>query len=178
MCNPLLIAAAGVAITAVSAGVTYKQQSDAAEAQTEAIKNDYAHQQSQLEEQQFQTNAQSQQAMSERAQQARAERARLRVAAGESGLAGNVYDSLLRDSYFQEGTDIATLENNRVSRMQQSGMEGQALRSQAQGNLNQVRRPSLLASGLQIAGSAASEYSDYQNQQARLKAGYKTTKGY
>lgn len=172
MCEPATIAM--IAITAASTAVTYSQQQNSAKAQVQAIQNDYANQQVQLQEQQFQTNAQSQQAMSERARQAQAERSRLRVAAGEAGLAGGVYDSLLRDSYVQEGSDLSILESNRSARMQQSKVDGQSLQSHAKSNLNQVKRPSAVAAGLQIAGSAASSYAGYQDQQARIKA----SKGY
>jgi len=82
----------------------------------------------------------------ERTKQARAERSRLRVAAGESGVAGQSFEAQLMDSAFQEDSDLAMIENN-------LGNAGDANNAQTATAFSNVNNPSLLESGLQIAGA-------------------------
>lgn len=82
----------------------------------------------------------------ERVKQARAERSRLRVAAGEAGVAGQSFESQLFDSYLQEDLDLATLE-------QDGRFADRASEARFQSGLSTVNSPTFVDAGLQIAGS-------------------------
>lgn len=83
----------------------------------------------------------------ERTKQAWAEKARLRVAAGESGVTGQSFEAQLADVNFQLGQDIAMIEHNTAT-------AGEASNVQTATAFSNVKNPSLLESGLQIAGAA------------------------
>lgn len=133
----------------------FVQQRGAADAQAAAIQANHEQQMRAYEEQQRQNNAAAAQQMSERAREAMIERARLRVIAGESGLAGISTDRIENQSRFNEGYDIASIEANRSNSAAQLYNEARGLRAQSQSRLNSINRPSLLGSGLQIIGAVA-----------------------
>jgi hypothetical protein len=150
---------------AATAVVGYIQQSEAADAQESAVQANYAQQQDALNKQYDQTQQQAKQQVSERAREAMVERARLRVFAGEAGVAGVSSSRIEGISQMREGTDIATIESNRKNTLDQLYQEGKGVRAQNQSRLNSINRPSLLGTGLQIAGSVAGAATE----QERLK---------
>ena len=167
MCEPTTIM---MAISAVSAGVSYiggQQQADNAQtASNNAAQLEYQ----QINEKQQQINQQSALDQSERNKQGLLEQAKISTIAGESGALGISSDRLMLDSFMQEGTDMASLEKNRVNAIKQTGWEGK----QAQGSAG-VRnasiagsRPNLIGTGLQIAGEA---YIGNEKAKAIAKAG-------
>lgn len=150
MCDPATIM---LAVSAASAVASYAQQQDAARKQEHAAEDNYRAQQEQLAQQQKQVNEGAAQQESERARAMLIEQGRLRVASGEAGVYGNSVDRSMNESVFNAGTDITSIENNRRNGILQSGAEGNALRARAQGIINTSQRPSLIGTGLQIAGA-------------------------
>lgn len=148
-----------IAMSAATAGLSYFEGQQAADDQAEALQQGAALMNEQTREQYRQVNAQASDEMSARALQARQERARLRVVAGESGIGGNLVDRALNQSLFNEGTDIATLENNRANTAAQLHEEAKGRTANAQSQMNSIKRPSLIGTGLQIGGAALNAYS-------------------
>lgn len=154
MCDPITLAGMSLAVGVASSVAGFVQQSSQVNKRDKAIKTDYAQQTEALKLQYDQTQKQATDEMSERAREAMIERARLRVIGGESGLTGGSNDRIENESQFNLGTDIASIESNRQNSMRQLGEEGKQLRAGSQTQINQVKRPSLIGTGLQIAGSA------------------------
>lgn len=90
--------------------------------------------------------------ISDRVRQAKIEKGRLRVAQGESGLAGVTFARLQRDVDFQSGTDISRIQTSTRKRIEQSKREQGASDHRSRSNALQINRPSLIGTGLQIAG--------------------------
>lgn len=166
MCEPATITA--LATTAVSAATAaapyiatasaiagYVQTSQSAHAQEDAIRQGYQTQMEQTQLQQTQQNQQATDKMSERALEAHREMSRLSVIAGESGTMGGTNDRVIRESAFNAGQDMATIEANRAAGIKQTQTEAEGLRARATSNLNSIKQPSLIGTGLQIAGAFA-----------------------
>jgi len=83
----------------------------------------------------------------ERTKAAQAERARLRVAAGEAGVAGQSFEAQLMDSAFQESHDVATISKD-------TELQQEASQARTDTALVSTMQPSPIASGLQILGGA------------------------
>jgi opacity protein-like surface antigen len=146
------------AIAIVSAVASAAATNSAARAQNKAIEEGYAQQMETVQEQYKQIDAQAAQQMSERGLEAMKERARLRVIAGESGALGGVSNErIMNESKFNEGTDIATIEANRSNNLKQTHLEAKGIRAGSVKQLSQVKQPSLIGTGLQIAGIYADE---------------------
>ena len=150
MCEPTLIISTALSIA--SSAAAHDGQKKSAKAQTKAITSGHNMANAQLEEQRRQQNVQSRNDMSERAKQAMTERARLRAASAEGGLMGNSIDQIFGTQATQTSQDLAMMTENARNAGRQSTMVGTAMSSRAKGNLNQVQHPSLLNTGLQIAG--------------------------
>ena len=161
MCIPLVIAGATLAIGAATAVTSHMQQAKQAKDTERAIKENYSQQMDSLQLQYDQTNKQATDEMSVRAREAMIESARLRAISGESGLAGISNDRIQNESMFNLGTDIASIESNRQASLKQLHQEGKAIRSGNQSQINQIKRPSLIGTGLQIAGSAMDSASNF-----------------
>jgi len=148
MCDPVsALQAAAVVVSYAGA----KQQADAVAASQTASYNAQM-QQTQLQEQQM--NQQASDQMSARASQTQANLARLRVAAGESGAgAGNTANSLENAQMFSSSQDIATMEANRASKIQQVQMGARGIQAQTQSAINATPQPSLAGAALQIGGA-------------------------
>lgn len=147
MCEPTTIIAIGSAI------VSYAMADDAADkAEDSAVAAHYANMESyQLQQKQIDANAADQ--MSDRGREALIERGRLRVMAAESGLQGNSTDQIERQSRFDEGFDMARIEGNRKNSQQQAYADAKAGRAGSQSRINSIKHPSLIGTGLQIAGA-------------------------
>lgn len=147
MCNPML------AIAAAQATFSFVQQSQSARAQEAAIRAGAEASHAAVGRQYQQVQEQTAQDVSERAKEAMIERARLRVFSGESGLSGGSADRLQTMSRMNEGTDMATIEQNRRNTQEQLFEEAKAGNAQARSRLNSIQQPSLIGAGLQIAGA-------------------------
>ena|SRR6185437_13884103 len=154
MCDPITIAGMSMVVGVASAATSFVQQGQQAKANDKAIKENYAQRTEALKLQYDQTNKQAADEMSVRAREAMIEQARLRVIGGESGLSGGSNDRIENESQFNLGTDIAAIESNRQNSLRQLGEDGKSLRAGSQTQISQVKRPSLIGTGLQIAGAA------------------------
>jgi hypothetical protein len=168
MCDPVtgtitLASVAGWASVA-SVAVGYVSASKAADKQDDANRDNYAQQSEAASRQYAETNKQAAQEMSQRAHEGMVERARLRVISGESGLSGVTTDKIAGESDFNQGTDIASIESNRRAQNLQTQSNANGLRATTQSRLAAISRPSLLGTGLQIAGAGA----DYYGEKSRL----------
>jgi hypothetical protein len=158
MCDPVSI---GLAISVVSAGASYvqgqQQLKNSAEAANDATELSYA----QNAERQEQINDQSALDKSERTKQGMLERAKIATIAGESGALGLSSDRLLADSFMQEGTDISSLEKNRMNGQSQTNWANRQAEATGKSEINRAESaaPSLLQTGLQIG----SEYVNYKS---------------
>lgn len=155
MCEPTTIS---LAITAVSAVMSYVGQSQAASRQESAAQNEYNAKQAALNENAHQVNMKATDDMSQRAIQARIEAGKLQAVGAESGLGTGNIDRGSQQSQFNEGTDIAAIEGNRKNAIAQNTLDSQGLYASAQSKMNAIKQPSLIGAGLQIAGGVA----DYQ----------------
>lgn len=158
-----------LAISAAGTAVAYNAQRQQSKAVANAANASLKNQMDQLSLAQAQTNEQTSDAQSERARQAMVERGRLQAIFGESGMQGLSADRIFGESYFNEGTDIASLENDRQNKIQQLQLEKSGASAQYVSRVNSAPRPSALTAGLQIAGSAASLYA--QSRAKDSKAG-------
>lgn len=149
MCNP----AALLAIKTVQTLIQYEEDRSAANKQADSVKTAYKDSDAQAQERYKQINADAAEKQSERARQARIERSRIAVAAGESGLAGFNAARLEGEAEGAYGRDATRIESDRVAHERASTLEVQGIRNRAQSDLNRIKYPSLVQSGLQIAGA-------------------------
>jgi hypothetical protein len=143
-----------LAISVVKAGSEYFNDANNAERQEDAIVANLDAQNQAISEQQGQINDQATDKMGERAREALIERGRLKAIQGESGLIGNTQDRVVGESYFNESQDMASIEKNRLNAIKQSELDRKGINTRGQGQLNQVKQPSLIGAGLQIGGAA------------------------
>ena len=153
-----------VAVAAASAAVSYDSGQRQMYATQKAAYDNQTLQNKQLDEQRAQIAKQAANDETERYRAAQIEEGKLRVITGESGALGLSADNLLADSKFQLGSDIATIEANKISSMKQTDMTGMSNYLQNTSTVNQAatRAPTLLGTGLQIAGSTANTYMGYK----------------
>jgi hypothetical protein len=153
-----------------------EQQNAWYQKQVNSITESYRLQNETINEQQVQINAQAVDQMSEVARKALREQAQVRVAAGESGLAGITMDRLINEPFVTAGMDIATIEANRASALKQSQLNLEGIKANTQSQLNNAytqaskrnpepsyNGPSWLGAGLTIAGQGLNAYSEYEN---------------
>lgn len=168
MCLPALAAipattmlAAQTAVGVAGALAAHAGQASAARAQTKAATASYNSSMAQLAEQRRQQGVQTQTEMSERAKQAMIERGRLNAASAEGGVIGTSINRIKSANEYAYGSDLAMMRENYTNTSRQSVLEGQAMGATYQSRLSQIERPSILNTGLQIAGvglDAASQY--------------------
>lgn len=169
MCDPISLIATGLGVINYAGGqaqakATYENQSKA------ALLN-----YSILTEKQNQTNQASALEQSERMKQGMLERANISTIAGESGALGLSADRLMADSFFQEGTDISSMEKNRFNEIHNIGRKQteQQLTSQGKVTESYNAAPTLVGTGLQIGGDIY-----LGNTRAKSKAKTKTNTDY
>lgn len=162
MCEPTTIM---LAISVAGAAMSYVQQQQQAKAAQSSAQQAANVNAQVYAKQQEQIDAQAAEQMSERGKQALIERAKLRVLGAESGITGNSTDQLERQSMFNEGSDMATLEGHRRNQQDQAYLDAKGGVAAAQGRMNAIKQPSLIGTGLQIAGS----YYGYKGEQERVK---------
>lgn len=153
MCNP---AVAGLVITAVSAVAAYQQQEKAATQQQSIINEGDALEKSRLRTQMEQQNESAQAQQGTRTLEAIQEEGRLRAIGAETGLWGTSFDRSAQMIETARDTDIAAIETSRLRGNDQTGAEGRAASIQTRNQMNGIRGPSRLGTGLQIAGTGAS----------------------
>ena len=107
--------------------------------------------------------------VSARSREAMIERGRLAAIAASSGTTGASRDRLEDASRFAEGSDIKTLERNRVRNINQLIDEARGVNLQADSALGAIKQPSLIGTGLQIAGTAVNEYNKNEERKARTQ---------
>lgn len=161
MCTGLEIAAIVAATASVGGAVAaYSNGQAMVQATQDAANNNMALQMMQIDEQSKEIEKQAANDMNERAKAAQMEQAKLRVISGESGALGITSDLLLVDSEFQEGTDIATINANKVSALKQNDINKLASYSESQNAVNMAKNkaPTLVGTGLQIASGLSTAY--------------------
>lgn len=117
-----------------------------------------------LQLQQRQDEKQAKQKIAQNQKQAIQARSRAKTAAGEAGVSGLSVDALLGDFERQEAEFKDSVRENLGNRNQQRHQEALAAGTRLQSRQNSVQpvsRPSLIGTGLQIAGSAVGTLSDY-----------------
>lgn len=157
MCDPTT---ATLVMSVASAGLSYVQGQQQASAMAKSANDSTEAAYAQNTQRQEQINDQSALDKSERIKQGMLERAKIATIAGESGALGLSSDRLLNDSFMQEGTDISSLEKNRLNNQQQTNWANRQAQVSGQSDLNRAASatPSLLQTGLQIG----SEYMVYK----------------
>lgn len=80
------------------------------------------------------------------------EQARMRVSAGESGIAGNSVDSLLGGSMFNAAESIAGIQRNTQNTKTQASYDAKGVHAQNKSQANAIKQPDWIGAGLQIAG--------------------------
>lgn len=159
MCEPTTLtalaafaaeAAPYVAVAGAVAG--YAQAQNQAEKQEAGIRQGYAANLNQLQVQQTQINQQATDKASAASLEALRETGRLRAIGGDAGALGSSFDRQTNEVEMNTGQNIAAIEANRVSAASQSSAEGAAAQARATLQLNSIKQPSLIGTGLQIAG--------------------------
>lgn len=167
MCNPTL---ALLTLRVVSAVSDHEEKRSMANKQVDAVKDAYRDADAQTQERYKQINADAAEKQSARAREARIERARIAVAAGESGLGGFNAARLEGEAEGAAGRDSTRIESDRAGAERASFLEMQGIRSRAQSQMNQIKYPSFVQSGLQIAG-AWMDYDSATKQPKQLPGG-------
>lgn len=165
MCDPTT---AMLAISAASAGTSYIGGQQNAKATTKAKSKALESSYEVLSENQNLTNQSASLDKSNRLSEGLLERSKLATIAGESGALGLSSDRLVANSLMREGSDITTIEKNRLTDVDSiSNQMTQGQRSiQSSINSTYTSAPTLLSTGLQIG-------SDYARYSATSKANAK-----
>lgn len=161
MCEPTTLLAISSAVSVASTLAAHVGQGQVAKQQDRAVRTDYNMGVAQLERQRLEQNVQSRTEMGDRARQAMIERSRLRAASAEGGVGGNSIDRIFGTHATATSQDMAMMSENARNVNRQSAMGGMSMQASATGRLNQIERPSVLNTGLQIAGigvGAAQQY--------------------
>jgi hypothetical protein len=93
---------------------------------------------------------------------------------GESGISGNSVDALANEYHDKSDQYATDVEYNRNAQEHELDWAMKGFNSEADSRVNSLKQPvypSLLSTGLQIAGSAASAYGNYTSQQKLLSKG-------
>ena len=173
MCEPVsTLTAASMAIGAASSIAAFVGQKQSADRQSDAAQQAYDSSVSQIRNQQTQETQQAAEQMSERARQAMIETGHLNALAADSGTnGGGSNDRVANEANFNAGQDIAAMQNNASSAQRQLAMQASGAYSQAVSRDAAIQQPSLIGTGLQIAGSTLSAYNSQQSTKARASGG-------
>jgi hypothetical protein len=105
--------------------------------------------------------------MSERARQAMIETGHLQALSNESGTnGGGSNDRVTNEANFNAGTDIATMQANAESQQRALADQARGAYSTAQQRMSSIHQPSLIGTGLQIAGAGLSSATSLQRANA------------
>jgi len=144
--------------------LSYNSQKKQAQAQQSASNAQTEADMAALGEQQIQINAAADEDIGQRAREAMIERGRLRAVAADSGLTDNT-GRIENESRFAEGADITSIDANRKRSLTQNAAEAKAAAARGQARSASIKQPSLIGTGLQIAGG----YYGMQDQIAERK---------
>lgn len=175
MCDPTGISETTIAmmvVSAASAAASYVQASDTARRQEHASQDAYDNQVGQIRNEQTQETQQASEQMSERARQAMIETGHLQALAIDSGTnGGGSNDRVTNEANFNAGQDIAAMQANASSAQRQLAEQASGSYSQAVSRDASIQQPSLIGTGLQIAGSSLSSYTSLQSAKLRASGG-------
>lgn len=143
MCGPAAPAVM-MWISIASSAVSVYAQDQSAKAQTQQIKTQQEHEREEISEA-------AEEELGQRIRASRERRARTRVAAGESGALGNSFAASINQSLTDENMDAALI--SKKAAFAQRGVDDRANVA-----LSQIRDPSALEAGLQIASAGAQGY--------------------
>jgi hypothetical protein len=173
MCEPISaitatqLAIASFAASAAGSIATYAAQSSSASRQTDAAQAAYDSSVTQLRNQQVESSQAASAQMSERARQALVETGHLQALANESGTnGGGSNDRVTNEAAFNAGTDIATMENTAASQQRSLADQARGTYATAQQRMSSIQQPSLIGTGLQIAGAGLSSATSIQKANA------------
>lgn len=157
MCDP---ASAMLALSVASAGASYIGGQNQLEATQSAASSNLQQQLDANYKRQEQINAQSSDKQMNTKMQNEAALGKLHATSGESGVQLNG-DRMAQSQEMAYSMDMATIEANRKAGIEQSVLEDKGYVANAQSTINQAssKAPSLLGTGLQIAGSGVT-YAD------------------
>ena len=172
MCEPTTIITALSVASSVSSFMGGQQQaSNVADAESNNLQEFYK----QTARKQTEINEQASVNTLERRKQGMIDRAEAVTAAGESGALGFTSDRLIADSFFQQGTDVSTMELNRKNQIIQTINENDAAYTSATGKTNQAysNAPGLIETGLQIGTDIYSTNTNIdRNTKVAVKSNY------
>lgn len=143
MCEPIS-ATTMMYLSLATTAVSIYAQSETAKAQSAQIKTQQEHEREEVAEA-------AEEELGQRIRASRERRARARVAAGESGALGNSFAASINQSLSDENMDAALV--SKKAAFSQRGIDDRANTA-----LSQIRSPSALEAGLQIAGAGVSGY--------------------
>lgn len=169
MCPPAVLAAASLAISAVSTVMQYESQKETAEQQEAMILDGQAKERAATQRQYQQIQESSMDEQAQRHTEYLIDQARIKAIGAESGLSGGTQDRIEAEAENSAATDMATIESNRKRQSEQAASQGMARTTQANVQLSGIRKPSALGAGLQIAGAAMGSYDMYEQRTAAQK---------
>lgn len=143
MCEPIS-ATTMMYLSLATTAVSVYAQSETAKAQSEQINT-------QAENERNEVAEAAEEELGQRIRASRERRARARVSAGESGALGNSFAASINQSLTDENMDAALVSKK-------AAFAQRGINDRAQVALAQVRSPSALEAGLQIASAGASGY--------------------
>lgn len=93
-----------------------------------------------------------------RAREAAIEEGRLNVIQGESGLSGLSFEKTGDETQFNKGTDIASIESNRLAAQRQLAYESESLAIASRNRRNKIVKPDWIGGTLGVVAAGASAY--------------------
>lgn len=180
MCEPVsTMTITSMAMSAAGAVASYVGQSQAAKRQGDAAQAAYDSQVTQTRNEMVQQSQAAAEQMSERARQAMIETGHLQALAVDSGTnGGGSNDRVANESNFNAGQDIAAMQANASSAQRQmvNGLRGSY--AQAVSRTASIQQPSLVGTGLQIAGGALNAYTSQESIKNRVTGGVPGSNAY
>ena len=167
MCEMVTISMALAATSvAMSAGGMVAQQLQTASAAKKAQKGEdrnFINQSKAQNEKADQLDKEAIDKKSIRAKEAMIEQGRLNVIQGESGLGGLSFEKTMDESLFNEGTDISSIESNRLASQRQLSYETENLAIQSGNRRSKIKKPDWIGGTLGVLGDAASTASSFSS---------------
>ncbi|WP_124677697.1 hypothetical protein [Burkholderia cenocepacia] len=170
---------ASMAMSAATAAATYVSQSQAAKRQGDAAQAAYDSQVTQTKNEMTQQSQAAAEQMSERARQAMIETGHLQALAADSGTnGGGSNDRVTNEANFNAGQDIAAMQANASSQQRQMVGQLDGSYAQAVSRTASIQQPSLIGTGLQIAGGALNAYTSKESIKNRVTGGVPGSNAY
>lgn len=177
MCEPASLSLstmtiASMAMSAATAVASYVGQSQAASRQSDAAQAAYDAQVTDTKNQMTQQSQAAAEQMSDRARQAMIETGHLQALAADSGTnGGGSNDRVTNEANFNAGQDIAAMQANASSQQRQAVSALRGDYAQAASRTASIQQPSLIGTGLQIAGGALNAYTNQESIKNRVTGG-------